>query len=246
MNTALILAAGVGQRMRNAGLPKQFLKIMGKPIIVYTIEKFERCDDIDNIVVACHAGYVDKLKELVTQYNLSKVVEIVVGGNDRQNSIVRGLKIVEKIQSDTDNPNNVVVIHDGVRPLVDIDVISNNIFEAKKYGCAMTVHSVRESVVITDGEDASIDDFKERGKTYTLTSPQSFRLDVIQEAFREIESDEYNGMPLLDAAMVYAKTKGAVRLVKEQNANIKITTPEDFYYLKAILELEEQKYIFGL
>ena len=245
MNTALILAAGVGQRMRNAGLPKQFLNIMGKPIIIYTIEKFEKCDDIDNIVIACHSGYVDKLKELISQYKIAKVSDVIVGGNDRQGSLLRGLEAVEKSQAEASG-NGVVVIHDGVRPLVEIETITTNIYEASKYGCAMTVHPVRESVVITDCDEATIDDFKERAKTYSLTAPQSFRLDFIKEAFDLLKTDEYKGMPLLDAAMVYAKTKGAVRLVKQQNANIKITTPEDFYYLKAILELEEQKYIFGL
>ena len=252
MNTALILAAGVGQRMSNAGCPKQFLKIMGKPIVVYTIEKFEDCKEIDNIIIVCHGGYISEMEDLVEQYRLKKVVKIVVGGNVRQSSIQRGLDAILDMRKQSggteniDKSQDIIVIHDGVRPLIEDQIIAENIFAAKKYGCAITVHPVKESVVITDSEDAEIDDFKERAKTYTMTAPQSFRLDLLEESFYAGDNQDYNGMPLLDAAMVYAKKKGAVHMVKELGSNIKITTPEDFYYLKAILELEEQKYIFGL
>lgn len=248
MNIALILAAGVGQRMRNAGLPKQFLKIMGKPIIIYTLEKFDTCEEIDSIIVACHGGYVDYLKELLITYNLKKVKKVFVGGNERQASITKGIEELSLLQKEEgfDQENTILIIHDGVRPLINETIIRENINSAQKYGCALTVHPVKESVVITDKDDVSIDDFKERAKTFSLTSPQSFKFEYIKKAFEDLKTDNYNGMPLLDAAMVYAKAKGSVHMVKEQGSNIKITTPEDFYYLKAIIELEEQKYIFGL
>ena len=246
MNTAIVLAAGVGQRMRNGGLPKQFLKIMGKPIVIYTLERFDECTDIDNVIVVCHGGYVDYMKELIEQFHIRKVIDVIVGGADRQSSILKGLHRIEQTTENMGQIDPVVVIHDGVRPLVGVNVISENIFFSEKYGCAITVHSVKESVVVTDDEFAEIGNFQERAKTYSLTSPQSFRFSLLKEAFSTKNIEEYKGMPLLDAAMVYAKSKGKIYLVKEQGVNIKITTPEDFYYLKAILELEEQKYIFGI
>lgn len=253
MTTALILAAGVGQRMRNAGRPKQFLKIMNKPIIIYTLEKFEECEDVDNILVACHAGYVDELETLVRDNHINKVSKIFVGGSDRQESILRGMNEIQaQIENDEKEGNShsedsdIIVIHDGVRPLIEEPVICENILAARKYGCAITVHSTKESVVVTDSDEASIDDFAERAKTYILTSPQTFKYSLLKEALQAEGNQEYNDMPLLDAAMVYAKIKGKVHLVKEQGTNIKITTPEDYYYLRAILELEEQKGIFGL
>lgn len=243
MNTAIILAAGVGQRMRNGGLPKQFLKLMGKPIVVYTIEKFEKCDDIDQIVVVCHGGYVDYMTDLVKLYNLKKVVKIVVGGHDRQSSVKKGLDtIAEKSYRDDD----VVVIHDGVRPLVDVSTISENVRAAIQYGCAITVHPVTESVVITNADNTGIENFKKRADTYSMTAPQSFRFGELYKVYSQKTYYEDRDIPLLDAAMVYADAGNEVHLVKEQGTNIKITTPEDFYYLKAILELEENKYIFGL
>ncbi len=242
MNTALILAAGVGQRMRNGGLPKQFLKIMGKPIIVYTLEKFENCREVDGIVVVCHGSYIEYMKRLVADYKIGKAKKVIVGGDSRQSSVRKGL---EALWEDNGRTQDIVVIHDGVRPLVDTAVINENIRVAKLYGCAVTVHPVTESVVITGGEEAVLGDFKKRADTYSMTAPQTFRLGEILEAYQK-EATEEEGMPLLDAAMVYSRTGRKVRLVKEHGTNLKITTPEDFYFLRAVLDLEENKYIFGL
>lgn len=243
MNIALILAAGVGQRMRSGGLPKQFLKIMGKPIIIYTLEKFEACREVDEIMIVCHGSYIQLMQELLTRYRILKAGKVIVGGTDRQASIKKGLDaLVEDGKKDTD----IVIIHDGVRPLVDDSTIRENIRVAKQCGCAVTVHPVTESVVITEQEEAGICDLKKRADTYSMTAPQTFRLRNIADAYEKKPELTKNAAPLLDAAMVYARNGGKVHLVKEHNTNLKITTPEDYYFLKAILELEESKYIFGL
>ncbi|WP_277934920.1 IspD/TarI family cytidylyltransferase [Parablautia intestinalis] len=243
MNYAIILAAGVGQRMRNGGLPKQFLKLMGKPIIIYTLEKFEECEEINKVMVVCHGSYIDYMQNLLSMYQLRKTERVIVGGSNRQSSVQRGLNtIMEK----GGGPEDIVVVHDGVRPLVELSTIRENIRIAKQYGCAVTVHSVTESVVITQSEEADMENFKKRADTWSMTSPQTFQLGKIAEAYRKIDKMEQDGMPLLDAAMVYAQTGGKVHLVKEHGANIKITTPEDYYFLKAMLELEENKCVFGL
>lgn len=243
MNYAIILAAGVGQRMRNGGMPKQFLKLMGKPIVVYTLEKFEQCEDVDKIVIVCHGGYTDYMKKIIDLYQITKVEKIIVGGKDRQESLCQGLEVVKEIGGRDDD---IVIIHDGVRPLVDITTIQENIRVAKMYGCAITAHPVTETVVITDKDSAKIDDLKKRSDTYSMTAPQSFQIDKILYAYEKLKDIDCGDVPLLDAAMVYAKTVGDIQIVKEQGLNIKITTPEDYYYLKAILELQENKYVFGL
>jgi 2-C-methyl-D-erythritol 4-phosphate cytidylyltransferase len=228
--------------MRSAGLPKQFLNLMGKPIVAYTLEKFEECEEIDRIIIVSHGNYVDRMQRIIELYEFEKVEKIVVGGADRQNSLKRGLDAVQESGAADDD---IVVIHDGVRPLVDISTIRENIRVAKQYGCAITAHPVTESVVITAGEDAGIDDFKKRADTYTLTAPQTFLFKKIMDAY-EKTADGKQSLPLLDAAMVYASFGERVHLVKEQGSNLKITTPEDYYVLKAILEMEENKYVFGL
>lgn len=243
MNYALILAAGTGQRMRNGGLPKQFLKLQGKPIIVYTLEKFANMEEIDSIVISCHGAYVDYLNELLEMYRIHKISEVITGGGDRQESLKKGLEAVGRAGATDDD---LVLIHDGVRPLVSEITIAENIRIARQTGCVITVHQVTESVVITDTEDAGIDDFKKRSATYSLTSPQTFKYSLIMGAYENPPETEHNGMPLLDAGMMYAAGGNRVSLVKEQNENLKITTPEDFYVLRALLELEENKFIFGL
>ena len=243
MNTALILAAGVGQRMRNAGLPKQFLKLLGKPIIIYTLEKFEQCDEINEIIVVCHGSYVEYMKNILDMYQIKKVNKVIVGGNDRQSSLLKG---IEAIKSGHCDDEDIVIIHDGVRPMVSLSTISENIRVAKECGGAVTVRPVTESVVITGSDEAVLSDFKKRADTFSLTAPQSFNLKKLVKAYKDNKDEEIDGMPLLDAAMVYTNMGGKIKLVKEHNTNIKVTTPEDFYYLKAMLDLEESKYIFGL
>ena len=227
----------------NGGLPKQFLKLMGKPIIIYTLEKFEAIREIDQVIVVCHGSYIDYMRELLRLYQIKKANDIVVGGSDRQRSLRRGLNIIVE---NGGKPQDIVAIHDGVRPLVDLATIQENIRVAKQYGCAITVHPVTETVVVTQAEEANMADFKKRSDTYSMTAPQTFQLGKIIEAYEKVDQSGEGEMPLLDAAMVYAQAGGEVHLVKQQGANIKITTPEDYYFLKAMLELEENKFVFGL
>ena len=243
MNYAIVLAAGVGQRMRNGGLPKQFLKLMGKPIIIYTLEKFEESREIDQVIVVCHGSYIDYMEELLRLYQIKKVTDIIVGGSDRQSSLRRGLNTIVE---NGGKPEDIVAVHDGVRPLVDLSTIQENIRVARQFGCAITVHPVTETVVVTGAEEAGMADFKKRSDTYSMTAPQTFQLGRLMESYEKVDQSGEGEIPLLDAAMVYARAGGEVHLVKQQGANIKITTPEDYYFLKAMLELEENKFVFGL
>lgn len=242
MNYGLILAGGVGQRMRTSGMPKQFLKVFDKPIIIYTLEKFEKCKDIDKIIIACNASWIDYMNDLLEQYKLTKVVEVVTGGKDRQSSIKNG---INSIKMHNGNADDIVVIHDGVRPLVKETIISENIRIANEYGAAMTVKPVIESVCITTNDEVSFDDFKKRDNTYRLTAPQTFKLCKLQEIYQE-RSDKKSPIPILDAAIGYTYLGNKIHIVKENNNNLKVTTPEDYYILKAMLELEENKFVFGL
>ncbi|OUO94592.1 IspD/TarI family cytidylyltransferase [Cloacibacillus sp. An23] len=242
MNYAIILAGGVGQRMRNSGMPKQFLEVFGKPIIIYTLEKFDSCSSIDRIVVACNASWIDHMEKLLRKYALSKVVQVVSGGRNRQESIENALNYIVNNSKSNDD---IVVIHDGVRPLVESSIISENVRVAQKYGSAMTVRPVIESVVITDDQTASFDDFKKRDDTYSLTAPQTFKLGLLKDIYAKTKDIE-QPIPLLDSALAYTYLGNNIYIVKENNQNIKITTPEDYYILKAMLELQENKYVFGI
>lgn len=242
MNYGLILAGGVGQRMRRTGMPKQFLEVFGKPIIIYTLQKFEYCEDIDAVVIVCHSSWKDYMESMIQRYGIKKVEAVISGGKDRQDSVRNGLKYIqENGASDAD----VVVIHDGVRPLIQENILSENVRVAKKYGSAMTVRPVIESVVITANDEAKFEDFKKRDDTYSLTAPQSFQLHVLTEAYKDIEGRE-TSIPLLDSALAYTYLGNKIHIIKENNNNIKVTTPEDYYILKAMIELEENRYVFGI
>lgn len=242
MNYGLILAGGVGQRMRRTGMPKQFLEVFGKPIIIYTLQKFEYCDDIDEVVIACHAAWREYMEAMIPRYGLKKIKAVILGGKDRQESVLNGIRYIQASGADDDD---VIIIHDGVRPLIQESIVSENVRVAKKYGGAMTVRPVIESVVITPSDEASFDDFKRRDDTYTLTSPQSFQLQVLAKAYNDIEGKD-TPIPLLDSALVFTYLGNDIHLIKENNNNIKVTTPEDYYILKAMLELEENRYVFGI
>lgn len=243
MNVSMILAAGIGQRMRNAGLPKQFLKIAGKPVIIYTLEKFESIAEVDVNIIVCREGYNDYMEQLLQEYKITKKTLVIIGGDNRQQSIKKGLHKLKEMHA---QPNDVVIIHDGVRPLVSPSIIRENIRIAELYGSAMTVRQVNESVVVTASNKAKIADFAPRKNTYSLTSPQSFQIGLLWKAYELLQTQGNDDLPLLDAAMMYARMGNEVNLVKEQKGNIKITTPEDVYYLKAMLELEESRSIFGI
>lgn len=242
MNYGLILAGGVGQRMRRTGMPKQFLEVFGKPIIVYTLQKFEYCEDVDEVIIACHASWKEYMEALVERYGLKKIKAIISGGKDRQDSVLNGLKYIQAHGASADD---VVIIHDGVRPLIHESILSENVRVAKKYGNAMTVRPVIESVVITEKEEAGFSDFKKRDDTYSLTAPQSFKLNVLTKAYEDIKGKD-TPMPLLDSALVFTYLGNNIHIIKENNNNLKVTTPEDYYILKAMLELEENRYVFGI
>lgn len=243
MNYAIILAGGTGQRMRRSGMPKQFLDVYGKPIIIYTLEAFQQNEKIDQIIIPCNKNWTAYMKELVERYQITKVSYIIEGGDDRTSSIMAGLKVLPESLDERD----VVVIHDGVRPLIQQETIDKNIEVAQTRGNAMTVRASIETVVITADESAQWGDFKNRDMTYTLTAPQSFRaielLSVMKEA-EQIQNDP--SMPLRDISLMYAYLGKKTWLVVEEGNNLKITTPEDYYYLKSHFELEESKNILGV
>ena len=242
MNYGLILAGGVGQRMRRTGMPKQFLEVFGKPIIIYTLQKFEYCEDIDEIIIVCHPSWKEYMETMIQRYALKKISAVISGGKDRQDSVRNGLRYIQNISTAEDD---VVVIHDGVRPLIQESILSENVRVAKKYGSAMTVRPVIESVIITDCDTAKFKDFKKRDDTYSLTAPQSFQLHILTKAYNKIEGKN-SPMPLLDSALIYTYLGNDIHIIKESNNNIKVTTPEDYYILKAMLELEENRYVFGI
>lgn len=241
MVTALIFAGGTGARMNSRSKPKQFLELHGKAIIIHTIEYFEDHDEIDNIAIVCIAGWVDYLKEQLNRNKISKVKWVVEGGKTGQESIYNGLKA---IYNDCSEPNDsIVLIHDGVRPLITHKLISDNIEAVREYGSAITVTQARETI-ITVNNNHQIDDITRRKMTKIAKAPQSFFLYDIMLAHNKAIKDQVTNM--IDSASLMIKYGHKLHTVDGPDENIKITTPYDYYIFRAIYEARENTQIFGL
>lgn len=237
--SALIFAGGTGKRMNTKTLPKQFLELHGKPIIIHTIEHFESHPEIKDIVVVCVDGWLDYCRDLLARFNIKKVSQVVPGGETGQMSIFNGLEALqEKYQGNDDY----VLIHDGVRPLIDGETISKNIESVKKYGTAITVKPVIETVVQVDEEDI-INNVIERSTCQTAVAPQSFVLSEIYSLHMRAQAEKLFDMT--DSATLARYFGLPLHTVMGGSENIKITTPSDFYIFRAIYEARENAQIFG-
>lgn len=238
MVTALIFAGGTGKRMNSRSRPKQFLEMHGKPIIIYTLEHFEYHDEVDHIVVVCLADWIKELEGLLRRYGITKVLRIVKGGRTGHDSIYRGLLSMKGMTEEKD----IVLIHDGVRPLINEKLISFNIDAVRKYGSAITAEEARESVVIsTDGE--SILEVPPRNQMYIAKAPQSF---YYGEILRLYEEAEKNGQKTIDPSHLCSLYGMPMHIVPSTANNLKITEPADFYVYRALYEALEGQQIFGV
>lgn len=240
MNIAAIFAGGVGTRMHTKELPKQFLKIHDKPIIIRTLELFEENPEIDMIVIACVGNWVGYLNKLISKYNLRKVQRIVKGGKSGQESIYNILKAAEELG---DRDKDIVLIHDGVRPLITQKTIFDNITSVKKNGSAITSVKVKETVLIVDN-DESITEVPDRATSRLARAPQSFYLDDILSAHEKAISE--NKFDFIDSCSMLQYYGKKLYLVDGPQENIKITTPDDFYTMRALLDAKENAQIYGI
>lgn len=240
MNIALIFAGGIGKRMNTTGIPKQFLKLYGKEIIVYTLEIFENNKNIDGIIISCLKEKIDELKNIIEKNNLKKIVAIVPGGSTGQESIYNGLKEIEKRYSKED----IVLIHDGVRPLINNDTINDNINLVKEKGNAITTAPAIETIVRLENENNIIKDIFNRSECFMARAPQSFILNDILDAHEKAIIDKKDDF--IDSASIMAYYGHNLNIINGPSENIKITTPSDFYIFKAILDMKENLNIFGL
>lgn len=240
MNTAVIFAGGVGKRMHSKDIPKQFLKMHDKPIIIHTIELFENNPEIDAIVISCVRDYMGYMNELVTKFNIKKVQSIVPGGATGQESIYNGLKAAEKIGN---REKDIVLIHDGVRPLINEKTIHDNIESVKQHGSAITSVKAKETIIVVDDNEA-ITSVNDRPHSRLARAPQSFYLDDILTAHEKAIKEQRKDF--IDSCSMMTFYGKKLFLVDGPQENIKITTPDDFYTMRALLDAKENAQIYGL
>lgn len=241
MNIAVIFAGGVGRRMKTKGTPKQFLEINDVPIIIYTLRIFESAKNIDAIVIAGLKSHMDYLKELVLKYNITKVLDIVEGGETGQQSIINALNASKNISKSEDD---IVLIHDGVRPIIDEELINENIKNVKEYGTSISCIEQKETTVISTSHE-SVESITTRSDTYVARAPQSFYLKDILEAENEaIKNNDIDNIDSCSVMRKYGKYKYP-HITLCNSDNLKITTPDDYYIAKAILEQRKNKEVWG-
>ena len=244
MNIGVIFAGGTGKRMHTRGTPKQFLEVDGKPIIIHTLYVFERCRDIDAVVVACLEPYISLLKEYINTYGITKVLRITPGGGSGQESIYNGLREAEALAGEAGEKGKaVVLIHDGVRPLITEELLSENIRKTNRDGNAITVAPAVETIFYNDTESGEVSQILDRSSCYVAKAPQTFFLKDILKAH---EWARENNRTFVDSATLMKAYGFRLYTVESTRENIKVTTPSDYYLLKAILQEKKQSEIFGI
>ena len=239
MTNALIFAGGSGTRMNSKSRPKQFLQFYGKELIIHTLENFQNHFEIDGIAVVCIEEWIPYLNKLLEKYGIDKVKAVVSGGVTGQESIFKGLKAIKTFDKDE---KSIVLIHDGVRPFINEDVISSCIKSVKEKGSAITVVPATETIITS--EDGKISTITDRSKCCLARAPQCFYLDDILDAHNKAIKD--GNLNIIDSASLMKFYGHELYTVQGNADNIKITTPTDFYTFKALYEVRENQQIFGL
>lgn len=222
MNTAIIVAAGSGTRF-GGDTPKQFLEIGGKPLLIYTLEKFQNCADIDEIVLVLSANEVIKFQKITAKYNLTKLKSIVAGGKTRAESVFNGLNSV-------DISAKIIAVHDGARPFVTCEEISATIEKADEIGAACLVTAVTDTIKkIADGKIVTT---IERTNLRRALTPQTFRREILQRAFANADLNE----SVTDECFLVEKLGCEIAIVEGSAKNIKITKREDWKFAEIFLK----------
>lgn len=222
--SAIIPAAGKGTRM-GTPISKQFLKLNSKEIIVYTLEKFEQCEEIDEIIVVTGKETITYIKNLVETYHLNKVSKIVEGGKERQDSVYSGIQNVNKNV-------NIILVHDGVRPFVNQSDIRKTIEIAEKQGACILGVPTKDTIKIC-AANQDVVRTPERKTLWSIQTPQTFQKEILMCAYTKAYEDGFVGT---DEAMLVERLGIPVKVVEGSYDNIKITTKEDLYVAQAFLE----------
>ncbi|GAA6529958.1 MAG: 2-C-methyl-D-erythritol 4-phosphate cytidylyltransferase [Prevotella sp.] len=239
MNIAVIFAGGSGVRMHTKSRPKQFLDLNGKPIIIYTLELFDNHPLIDAIVVACIEEWIPFLKKQLRKFEITKVAKIVPGGSTGQDSIYNGLKAAQEISESADD---IVLIHDGVRPLITEETITDNINKVKACGSCITCIPATETFIVRQKDNLL--EIPKRSDSLIARAPQSFYLKDILGAHQRARSEGHHDF--IDSCTMMSSYGYKLGTIIGPMENIKITTPTDYFVLRAMIKVHEDQQIFGI
>ncbi len=214
--SAIIVAAGESRRMK--GIDKVLAPLGGRPVISYVLSVFDSCDSIDNIVLVVNKKSLDACRKLIAEEKISTPIEVCIGGKRRQDSVAAGLQKLKDCDW--------VIIHDGARPLVTIELIKEGLKVAKETGAAAAAVPVTDTIKVA-GEDRIVRQTPVRQKLWAVQTPQVFRSDIITKAYRQAKE-------ATDDAALAEQAGFKVKLYMGSYDNIKITTPQDLLIAKAL------------
>jgi 2-C-methyl-D-erythritol 4-phosphate cytidylyltransferase len=222
---AVIPAGGKGIRGGSA-VPKQYLKINSKELIVYTLEVFQSNKLIDEIIISAEPKYFELLKELKSKYNLSKISNIVEGGNERQDSVCNALKSIKNISG-----NDLVAVHDAARPLLPQKVLTDAITIAKEKGNALVCIKSKDTLI--KGNQV-VENYLDRNEVFYVQTPQIFRYSILMKAMKKAYEEELIGT---DESMLVRRIGEKVNLVEGSPMNFKVTTLEDIEIFEGLVKV---------
>lgn len=227
-----ILAGGIGSRMGNVPLPKQFLDLDGKPIIIHTVEKFVLENEFDEIIIATPEKWVSHIKDILTKYGLiNERIRVIKGGTDRNETIMNIIQAIDDKKGVSDE--DIIVTHDAVRPFLTHRIIKENIDSALQYGAVDTVIPATDTIVTSeDGE--IISSIPVRSEMYQGQTPQSFNINLLRNNYNSLSPERK--LVLTDACKILVESNEKVKLVHGELFNIKITTPYDLKVANSIIK----------
>ena len=233
-NYVILLAGGVGKRM-GAGIPKQFIEVKKKPIIIYTLESFQKNPQIEKIVIVCVKDWIDKVHNLVTEYCLNKVEWVIEGGNTGHDSIRNGVFFLkDKIGSD-----DFIVVHDAVRPIIPQDIINGVINVAHEKGNSAASIACHPPIVYTEDFKSGIKDV-DREHVMLTASPQAFRYSLALKCYQQAEKDNLHDTTFTSSLLIHYGER--VYFAKGTTCNIKITKKEDLALFESLLSIPEEAF----
>lgn len=239
MNIAVIIAGGSGHRM-GQDIPKQFINVYDKPVLIYTLEGFQKHPQIDAIEVVCIDGWHDVLWAYAKQFNITKLKWIVSGGETGQESIRNGVYNLEGKAADDD----VIVIHDGIRPLVDDSVLTDVLVKAAKFGNAVTSMPYNEQIFVISKEDeTTTTQYIPRETLRRVSTPQAYRFDILDQKYHEAFEKQIGifGSSYTNTMMV--ELGETLHFAAGSDKNIKLTTKDDLELFKAYLKADKDSWL---
>lgn len=231
MNVALLLAAGVDARFQ-MDVPKQFVNVFNRPIIVYTMERFQNHPEIDEIVVACLEGWQEMVRAYAKQFNITKLRQIIIGGKNGQETSLLGTLALKEFCK----PEDIVVLHDAIRPMVSDEIISDSIRTCRMHGNGVAAVCSMDAILKSaDGKTGN--ESISRYEVMRIQTPQSYRFDLLEEAHRQAAEQGIHGQ--WETSSIMSKLGKTIYFSKGSDMNMKINTVEDVTMFKAVYQMKK-------